>query len=112
MPKIDLEILGETFTVDYETRITSMPYPGRGADLYQPGEPPEPGEFEVDIISLRHARLHGERPNLEIPAWLSNRIEWTIICLDCVYREVFDARHDGPDPNAAYEAMRDEGAPF
>jgi hypothetical protein len=108
--QFELEILGEQFTVEFSTSITSRPYSGRGADMHQPGEPPEPGEFTVNVETLNYADQDKANPpaSLEMPMWLRNLIASKIIEDDGVYREVFDNANYGPDPDAAYDAMRDD----
>lgn len=110
MSEFSITILDTDFVVEYSTRITSRPFAGRGPDFNSPGEPPEPGEFEVKVETLRLDRPHGgkESPELELPAWLNNLIAAQIHEDDGVYREVFDGSNSGPDPDDAYNRMRTE----
>lgn len=106
----EIEILGSQFVVDYSTLITSRPQPATGPTWDCGGEPAEAGEFEVEIESIRYAEAVGNRVNkaLELPLWLNCLIARHIEGDASVYREVFDGRNDGPDPDYAYDAMRDE----
>lgn len=109
MPQFQIEIAGSAFVVDYWTRVTSRPFAGRGPDFNSPGEPPEAGEFEVEVQAIHPDLGRGQVGEmLQFPIWLQNTIARHIEGDDGVYREVFDGRNDGPDPDTAYDAMRDD----
>jgi hypothetical protein len=88
MSEFPITILDGDFIVTFSTKITTRPFPGRGPDFNSPGEPPEPGEFEVEIERLRVPNHHADAPDLEVPAWLHALIVDKIMEDDSVYRGV------------------------
>jgi hypothetical protein len=104
--KHDVEIAGQLVTVEYSYNVTSAAYPGRAADLNQPGEPPEAMEFEVTIDGLT---LCGEDKPLEIPDWLREILTEDLQQSDAVYEAVREDYENGygGDPDDAADMLRE-----
>jgi len=100
----DVEIAGQLVTVEYSYNVTAAAYPGRQADLNQPGEQPEAMEFEVTIDGLT---LAGENKALEIPDWLREILTDDLLQSDAVYEAIREDYESGRDPDYERE-MRDE----
>lgn len=72
-----LNIAGMDCVVDYSYVITVKPYRGRPPSSSQPGEPPEPAEYEITVNGIRE-----DKPVwtwLEMPSWLSRALAAAII---------------------------------
>ena len=68
---ISLDILDQEYIAEFDYTIKVKAYRGRAPDLHQPGEPPEPMEFEAKVTGLRDRG--GDA--LEAPQWLLDLVD-------------------------------------
>ncbi len=71
-------------------------YRGRAPDLHQPGEPPEGAEFDVEEIFVGTEA---------VPKWFFDAVMASSKLIDWLHDH---HQEDGPDPDDAYERMRDD----
>lgn len=91
MSEKSIVIAGRDYVIGYDFKITVHGNNGTPPSLSYPGDPPEPPEFEVDIVDLREDLSGKLGPSLEIPKWLERQFE-TFLCEDDgVYLEVCEA---------------------
>jgi hypothetical protein len=86
-------------TYDY-----SPGYPGRGPDLHQPGEPPEPAELSfVSATVIDHDQNH-------VPDEKARELAQEYLDSDAGYREAVAHAEEtsGPDPDYLYDSQRDD----
>ena len=69
-----VDIAGQELIVEYDFTITSHGYPGSGPSFNSPGQPPEPAEFEIEVLGARFPKQHADVPDLELPRWLKDAL--------------------------------------
>lgn len=100
-----LQIEGVEVSADVEIEYRYLPgspaftYPGE----YAPTDPPEPAEVDIVKVTIR---LRPDGPEWPCPDWLFKKLDED----DDLYRTLCreGEEHSGPDPDAAYDAWRDE----
>lgn len=116
--EIEINIGDGRLAIEAEVEYRCSPgYAGRGADLHQPGEPPEPAELEVGKVSLLIPDMMAivpigtERPinATDAPTWLRDFISND----DDIYRELGEACDWGQgsiDPDYERDRRMDDAA--
>ena len=66
-------ILETNFNVDWTFDITAHGNGGCAPSLSYPGDPPEPAEFEIEILGIERASGPSATP-LDLPEWLKTEI--------------------------------------
>ena len=90
-------IAGFDYNVSYDFKITAHGNHGVAPSLSYPGDPPEPPEFEIEVIDLRVDTQEGLGPSLELPAWLKSQLETYLSENGDVFQAVCEA-----DDNSDY----------
>lgn len=86
MLSIDIEILGEEMSVDFDYRITYEGDNGSGPDSYYGPEPPSPMEYEITDVWLNKQDYRTQEWNeVDIPEWLKDIIIMYLIDSQNVY---------------------------
>lgn len=65
----DIVLLETNFVVEWDYDITASGSSGTAPSLNYPGDPPEPCEYEIEVLTLY--REH-EKKELEFPDWLKD----------------------------------------
>jgi hypothetical protein len=90
--KTDIDILGQSFEVDYEFAILTHGRPEMGPTWYSGGEPAEAAEFEVRDISISVSHPHASLP---APDWLQTLIREHLENRDDINEIVQQADREG-----------------
>lgn len=85
-------ILEINFIVEWEFTITQHGFAGSGPSFSSPGEPPEPVEFDIEVVALYELR---SKNSLDIPLWLKDLLAEHLYERDDVYSIVNEADQDG-----------------
>jgi hypothetical protein len=92
--KTTIVILENSLDVEWDYTITSHGSPGTSPSLNYPGDPPEPPEFDLELIEVTMGTDKlGENP-LEIPKWLESLILNDLYERDDVALAVYEAAAD------------------
>lgn len=89
--KFDIVLLETNFTVEYDFTITAHSFSGSGPSFNSPGEPPEPAEFDLEVLALYK---EGNKEELEMAPWFRELILDYLYNSDAVYAAVHDAEYD------------------
>lgn len=92
MSQVTVTLLETNFEVEYDFKITTHGYGDSGPSLEHPGDPPEPAEFDLEILSINLPK----GSELELPDWLKKIIEQHLYERDDVNDAVQEAdQEDG-----------------
>lgn len=72
MPSVPITMLETNFEVEYDFKITAHGSGGTAPSLEYPSDPPEPAEFDIEILSL--ALAGKPERELDIPEWLRDML--------------------------------------
>ena len=70
----NVTIAGTEMEVEYDFNITLIGYGGAAPSLSYPGDPPEPCEFEIEVLGISFVKQAADYPTCEIPTWLNELI--------------------------------------
>lgn len=105
-----IEIAGREMIVEYDIKITAHGNNGTAPSLSYPGDPPEPCEFEVDVLGIDFPKRDADVLQPELPRWLADIIATHLSERDDIYQVADEIDRDRceTDPDLEYEARRDE----
>lgn len=69
--KSTVTILENNLEVEWDFTITAHGNGGCAPSLSYPGDPPEPAEFDIEILGLEFPKQHAD-VHLDIPQWLND----------------------------------------
>lgn len=72
--KAAVTILEQNMEVEYDFHITAHGSSGAGPSFGGPGEPPEPAEFDIEILGLSFPKQAAD-VELEVPQWLKDMLQ-------------------------------------
>ena len=67
-----VDIAGLEMLVEYDFDITLSGNSGAAASLSYAGDPPEPAEFNIDVLGLKFVNQAADVPDPEMPGWLKD----------------------------------------
>lgn len=107
--KATVTILETNFEVEWDFEITAHGNSGCAPSLSYPGDPPEPCEFDITILSIAIPNQAADA-TLELPTWLSDLIATHLYERDDINAIVQQADQDSDyDCDPDYERdLRDE----
>lgn len=86
-------ILENNFEVEYDFTITAHGSNGTAPSLTYPGDPPEPAEFDIEIIEIRVPNQAAD-VQLDIPMWLKDLLTTYLLDRDDINEVVQQADRD------------------
>lgn len=103
-----ITILETNFLVEWDYNITAHGNNGCAPSLSYPGDPPEPCEFDIEVLGIEVPNQNADAAALELPTWLNDLIASHLYERDDINAIVQQADQDrgSDDDYACWEAER------
>lgn len=104
--KAFVTILDNEFEVEWDFTITASGSSGCAPSLNYPGDPPDPCEFDIEIVELRFPKQDAD-VHLDIPNWLNDMLTTHLLERDDINQVVqeADSERGYEDPDDAYDRV-------